>query len=178
MRFAGKKAQQETSWVCPMSDPKHPKLRLNNAELWSGAVGLALAVFVTWQGLKLGIGSIHDPGSGYVLFYTGLLMVLFSLAIMIAGVTEGGATLGSLWAGTRWTKPLTVIACLAAFAVLLEPLGFLLAAIPLMLLLLRVIDPVRWTLALPLAVLAPLVAWWVLKHALAIQLPAGMFDIG
>jgi putative tricarboxylic transport membrane protein len=161
-----------------MSDPKHPKLRLNNAELWSGAVGLALAVFVTWQGLKLGIGSIHDPGSGYVLFYTGLLMVLFSLAIMIAGVTEGGATLGSLWAGTRWTKPLTVIACLAAFAVLLEPLGFLLAAIPLMLLLLRVIDPVRWTLALPLAVLAPLVAWWVLKHALAIQLPAGMFDIG
>jgi putative tricarboxylic transport membrane protein len=161
-----------------MSDPKHPKLRLNNAELWSGAVGLALAVFVTWQGLKLGIGSIHDPGSGYVLFYTGLLMVLFSSAIMIAGVTEGGATLGSLWAGTRWTKPLTVIACLAAFAVLLEPLGFLLAAIPLMLMLLRVIDPVRWTLALPLAVLAPLVAWWVLKHALAIQLPAGMFDIG
>ncbi len=148
-----------------MSDPKHPKLRLNNAELWSGAVGLALAVFVTWQGLTLGIGSIHDPGSGYVLFYTGLLMVLFSLAIMIAGVTEGGATLGSLWAGTRWTKPLTVIACLAAFAVLLEPLGFLLAAIPLMLLLLRVIDPVRWTLALPLAVLA-------------IQVPAGRFAIG
>jgi putative tricarboxylic transport membrane protein len=71
-----------------------------------------------------------------------------------------------------------VIVCLAAFAVLLEPLGFLLAAIPLMLLLLRVIDPVRWTLAVPLAVLAPLVVWWVLKHALAIQLPSGMFGIG
>lgn len=161
-----------------MNDPKHPKLRLNNSELWSSAVGLALAVFVIWQGRKLGIGSINDPGSGYVLFYTGLLMALFSLAIMIAGVTEGGATLGSLWAGARWTKPLTVIACLAAFAVLLEPLGFLLAAIPLMLLLLRGIDPVRWTLALPLAVLAPLAVWWVLKHALAIQLPSGMFGIG
>ncbi len=161
-----------------MTEPDGAKGRLNNSELWSGAVGLALAVFVTWQGLKLGIGSIHDPGSGYVLFYTGLLMALFSLAIMIAGVTEGGATLGSLWAGTRWTKPLTVIACLAAFAVLLEPLGFLLAAIPLMLLLLRVIDPVRWTLAVPLAVLAPLATWWVLKHALAIQLPSGMFGIG
>ena len=161
-----------------MNDPKHPKLRLNNSELWSSAVGLALAVFVIWQGRKLGIGSINDPGSGYVLFYTGLLMALFSLAIMIAGVTEGGATLGSLWAGARWTKPLTVIACLAAFAVLLEPLGFLLAAIPLMLLLLRVIDPVRWTLAVPLAVLAPLAVWWVLKHGLAIQLPSGTFGIG
>jgi putative tricarboxylic transport membrane protein len=161
-----------------MTEPDGAKGRLNNSELWSGAAGLALAVFVIWQGVRLGIGSINDPGSGYVLFYTGILMVLFSLAIMIAGVTEGGATLGSLWAGARWTKPLVVIVCLAAFAVLLEPLGFLLAAIPLMLLLLRVIDPVRWTLAVPLAVLAPLVVWWVLKHALAIQLPSGMFGIG
>lgn len=161
-----------------MTEPGGAKGRLNNSELWSGAAGLALAVFVIWQSRKLGIGSINDPGSGYVLFYTGLLMVLFSLVIMIAGATEGGATLGSLWAGARWIKPLTVIACLAAFAVLLEPLGFLLATVPLMLVLLRVIDPVRWTLAVPLSVLAPLATWWVLKHGLAIQLPAGIFNIG
>jgi putative tricarboxylic transport membrane protein len=37
---------------------------------------------------------------------------------------------------------------------------------------------VRWTLAIPLAVLAPLGAWWVLKRALAIQLPSGLFGIG
>jgi hypothetical protein len=37
-----------------------------------------------------------------------------------------------------------------------------------------VIDPVRWTLAIPLAVLAPLCVWWVLKHGLLIQLPSGM----
>ncbi|MDH8527907.1 tripartite tricarboxylate transporter TctB family protein, partial [Klebsiella pneumoniae] len=78
------------------------------------------------------------------------------------------------WAGTRWTKPVVVIACLAGFSFLLQPLGFLLASIPLLLLLLRVIDPVRWTLAIPLAVLAPIGVWWVLKRALLIQLPAGM----
>ena len=47
-----------------------------------------------------------------------------------------------------------------------------------MLLLLRVIDPVRWTLAIPLAVLAPVGVWWVLKRGLLIQLPSGMFEIG
>jgi putative tricarboxylic transport membrane protein len=47
-----------------------------------------------------------------------------------------------------------------------------------MLLLLRAIDPVRWPLAIPLAVLAPLGVWWVLKRVLLIQLPAGVFDIG
>lgn len=161
-----------------MNGSSGTKGALNNSELWGGVVGLALGLFVIWSGYKLNIGSINDPGSGYVLFYTGLLMCLFAGTIIVSAVTEGGPTLGSLWTRARWTKPLVVIGCLAAFSFVLEPLGFLLASIPLMLLLLRVIDPVRWTLAVPIAVSAPLGMWWVLKKALLIQLPAGMFDIG
>ena len=151
---------------------------LGNSELWGGLVGLALGIFVIWAGQKLKIGSINDPGSGFVLFYTGILMCLFACTIIVAAVTEGGPSVMSLWAGTRWTKPLVVIVCLAVFSFLLQPLGFLLASIPLLLLLLRVIDPVRWTLAIPLAVLAPIGVWWVLKRALLIQLPTGIFNIG
>jgi putative tricarboxylic transport membrane protein len=77
-----------------------------------------------------------------------------------------------------WSKPLLVIVCLTAFSFALEPLGFLLSSIPLMLLLLRVIDPVRWTLAIPVAALVPLGMWWVLKRLLLIQLPSGLFEIG
>jgi putative tricarboxylic transport membrane protein len=47
-----------------------------------------------------------------------------------------------------------------------------------MLLLLRLIDPVRWPLAIPIAVLVPLGMWWVLKRLLLIQLPSGIFEIG
>ena len=79
---------------------------------------------------------------------------------------------------TRWTKPLLVIVCLIAFSFALDPLGFLLSSVPLMLLLLRLIDPVRWTLAIPIAVLVPLGMWWVLKRLLLIQLPSGTFEIG
>lgn len=161
-----------------MTQPSNVKLRLNNSELWGGLIGLAFGVFVIWSGLKLKLGSINDPGSGYVLFYTGLLICVFAVTIIVAAVTEGGPTFGSRWKDTRWTKPLLVIACLTAFAFALEPLGFLLSAIPLMLLLLRVIDPVRWSLAVPLAILAPLGVWWVLKRLLLIQLPSGIFEIG
>lgn len=161
-----------------MAEAERAKFKLNNSELWGGLVGLALGVFVIWSGYKLKIGGIHDPGSGFVVFYTGILMCLFALSIIASAVMDGGPTIGSLWRGTRWTKPLIVTGCLALFACLLQPLGFLLSAIPLLLLLLRVIDPVRWKLAIPLAVLAPLCVWWVLKHALLIQLPSGMFSIG
>jgi putative tricarboxylic transport membrane protein len=159
------------------NDIKAPS-RLNNSELWGGLIGLALGVFVIWSGLKLKLGTINDPGSGYVLFYTGVLMCVFATTIIVAAITEGGPTFGSRWEGTRWTKPLVVIGCLVAFAFALDRFGFLLSAIPLMLLLLRVIDPVRWTLAIPLAVLTPLGVWWVLKRVLLIQLPSGIFEIG
>jgi putative tricarboxylic transport membrane protein len=161
-----------------MDNRTTPHLKLSNSELWGGLIGLTLGIFVIRSGIKLKLGSINDPGSGYVLFYTGILMCLFALTIMFSAVTEGGASFGSRWEGARWTRPLTVIACLIAFSLALEPLGFLLSAIPLMLLLLRAVDPVRWRLAVPIAVLTPLGAWWVLKRVLLIQLPSGVFEIG
>ena len=115
-----------------MAEAGRAKNGLNNSELWGGLVGLALGMFVIWSGYKLKIGIINDPGSGFVLFHTGILMCLFALSITIAAVTEGGPSVGSLWAGTRWTKPLVVIACLSLFAFLFEPLGFLLSSIPLL----------------------------------------------
>ena len=161
-----------------MNDQSNVRFRLNNSELWGGLIGLALGIFVIWSGLKLKLGTINDPGSGYVLFYTGILMCLFAASIIITAITEGGATFGSRWENLRWTRPLLLIGCLVAFSFALDPLGFLLSAIPLMVLLLRVVDPVRWSLTIPIAILAPLGMWWVLKHLLLIQLPSGNFGIG
>jgi putative tricarboxylic transport membrane protein len=161
-----------------MNNDTNVKLRLNNSELWGGLIGLALGGFVIWQGVKLKLGTINDPGSGYVLFYTGILMCVFAASIIISAITEGGPTLASRWDNVSWSKPLLVIACLTTFSFALEPLGFLLSSIPLMLLLLRLIDPLRWTLAMPIAVLAPLGMWWMLKRLLLIQLPSGLFGIG
>ena len=161
-----------------MSNEINVKFKLNNSELWGGLIGLALGAFVVWAGLKLKLGTINDPGSGYVLFYTGLLMCVFAATIIVAAVTEGGPTFGSRWKDARWTKPLLVIACLIVFSFALDKLGFLLSTIPLMVLLLRAIDPVRWSLTIPVAVLTPLGVWWVLKRMLLIQLPSGIFEIG
>jgi putative tricarboxylic transport membrane protein len=161
-----------------VSDNSNVKFRLNNSELWGGLIGLALGIFVIRSGLKLKLGTINDPGSGYVLFYTGILMCVFAVTIIVAAVTEGGPTFGSRWKDARWTKPIVVIACLIAFAFALEPLGFLLSSIPLTLLLMRLIDPVRWELAVPISIAVPGGMWWLLKHALGIQLPSGTFGIG
>jgi putative tricarboxylic transport membrane protein len=161
-----------------MNDSSNVKFRLNNSELWGGLIGFGLGIFVLRSGLKLKLGTIHDPGSGFVLFYTGILMCLFAATIIVAALTEGGPTFGARWKAARWTKPVIVIACLIAFAVALDWVGFLLSAIPLTLALMRLIDPVRWPLAVPVAIAVPAGMWWLLKHGLGIQLPSGIFGIG
>ena len=161
-----------------MSENSNVRFRLNNSELWGGLIGLALGIFVLRSGLKLKLGTIHDPGSGFVLFYTGLLMCAFAATIIFAALTEGGPTFASRWKDARWSRPIIVIACLIAFAFALDPFGFLLSSIPLMLLLMRLIDPVRWEIAVPVSILVPAGMWWLLKHGLGILLPSGMFEIG
>ena len=151
---------------------------MNNAELVGGIAWLVLGLFTVWAGIDLRVGTLDAPGSGFLLFWVGLLMCAFSLSIMAGAVRRGGAAIASLWAGARWTKVAIVIACLAAYAILFERLGFLVATLPLMLVLLRAVDPVRWTVAVPVAVVSTIGSWWVLKRLLLIQLPSGMFEIG
>ena len=67
-----------------MSEQPTVKFRFNNSELWGGLIGLALGIFVIRSGLKLKLGTINDPGSGYVLFYTGILMCAFAATIIVA----------------------------------------------------------------------------------------------
>ena len=140
-----------------------PNFELTNSELWGGLIGLALGIFVIWAGVKLKLGSINDPGSGYVLFYTGILMCLFAATIVIAAVAEGGLTFSSRWQGARWTKPAVLIAFLAVYCFALEPLGFSRLVDPADAAVAAGDRPARWPPAICPA-LAPLGVWWVLKR--------------
>jgi putative tricarboxylic transport membrane protein len=70
------------------------------------------------------------------------------------------------------------IGLLIAFALVFERLGFLLSTMALLIGLMRLIDPVPWLRALPIAVLAPLGSWFVIQKLLKVALPAGMLGIG
>ncbi len=153
-------------------------LRVSNAELWGGAIWFAISLFVIEQARRLELGTINEPGMGFMMFWIGLFMAGLSLTIAAQSLKNDGPSVGSLWAGTRWPKTLVVIATFIAYAFAFSRLGFLLSTIPLMLILLRAIDPVRWVLAIPIGFGAPVLIWWVLKSLLQIQLPSGLFEIG
>lgn len=147
---------------------------IRRTEFWGGLFWLGLGAFVAWQGSLLGLGRLSEPGSGFALFWIGLLTMALALPGLFQGLSGAGPQLWTLWAGTRWGKVLFVLALLLVYAFAFEPGGFILCTSLLLLALMLFVDPVDWRVALPVAILIPAGVWWVITKALKIQLPAGV----
>lgn len=145
---------------------------VRRAGFWGGLFWLAVGAFVTWQGWQLELGTLREPGSGFLFFWLGLAICGLAAFIVLQGAT-GGPLLGELWAGSRWTNVLLVIVALIAFGFLFERLGFVFCSLALLLFLMTVVDPVPLRLAVPISAVAAVGVWYVLEKVLAIQLPKG-----
>jgi putative tricarboxylic transport membrane protein len=150
---------------------------VDRGDVLSALVWLLLGAGVARAGLDLGLGVLHDPGPGFMLFWVGLVMAALAVAVGVRGL-RAGAPPGARWAGVRWTKLVGVTAALAAYGWLLPQLGFLLTTALLLIYLFKAIEPQRWSVAVAGAVASALVAYLVFKVWLGAQLPAGPLGIG
>lgn len=146
---------------------------LRRAELWGGLFWLAVGAFVTWQGWLLELGTLREPGSGFVFFWLGLGVCALAFSIVIAGARGEGPMLGELWRGARWRNVVMVIGALIAFGFLFQQLGFVLCSLALLLFLMTVVDPVSPKLSIPISLVASVGVWYVLEKVLLVQLPKG-----
>ena len=143
-------------------------------ELLAAAFWLAVAVYVTVAGWTLGLGSLSDPGSGFMIFWVGAVMTAMSVAaLVIAARQPTGEALSSLWRGTRWYLIPYVTILLVLYAWSLPWLGFLATAALLMFVLFRTVDPLGWGEAVLGAVVSTGAAYVVFHRWLRTQLPAG-----
>jgi len=147
---------------------------IRKAEFWGGLFWLAVGAFVAWQGHKLELGKLSDPGSGFALFWIGLLMIGLSLFVIYGSASGQGETVASLWRDTRYGRVLFVLALLLIFGFAFEPLGFIPCTLVLLLALMIFVDPVDPRIAVPVTFGATFGVWWVLTKLLKIQLPAGI----
>lgn len=145
-----------------------------NADLWGGLFWLAFGAFVAWHGWKLGLGSAQEPGSGFAIFWCGVIAVGLATSIVVGAIADGGPRLSSLWAETRWGKVLLVTAILLVFGAFFEQIGFIPCSIILLLVLMRLVDPVPWWQAISVSFGAVIGMWFVLVKLLKIQMPSGV----
>ncbi len=149
-------------------------------DLWSGAVLLAFALAYGWEAKNLGINNLRNPGPGFFPVVLASILGLLALISMATAFPQrkSGETFPGLWHGLRWYKTLLVLSSLTAYIFLLEPLGYLLSTLLLMIYLFKGIEPQKWWVAMVGAVLSSTVTYVLFKIILQVQLPQGIFSLG
>jgi putative tricarboxylic transport membrane protein len=141
---------------------------MTKADRWIGLLLAALALYVCIESLRLGLGSVHKPGPGFLPFCAAAILGAFSLALVpLAHFKRSGEP-------EPWHEPgriVAVFAALLAFGLLLEWLGFVLAAFLFVAFLLRLVEGRGWRFSIGVALAVAAASYLVFCVWLSAQLP-------
>ena len=138
------------------------------SDRFSGLILLALALYVWWQNRAYPLGSLQEPGPGYV----PLLIAIFLGAMGLLIALRGGKS--APLAAMRWPEATRAIVILVACAIgtfALEYIGYRLTMIALLIFFLGVIERKR---PLPVALVSigfGFISYYVIGDLLKVPLP-------
>jgi hypothetical protein len=141
-------------------------------------VWIGFAFLACLGGLKLGVGSFQQPHAGFMPFFSGLVLGLLALADLISGVVnhwKHEKADKEIWPSIRWGKLFFTLTLLFIYTILFNTLGFIIATIPLLFFLYRLMERrPRWV-ALIASVITTGLFYLGFKIGLDSQLPQGIF---
>jgi putative tricarboxylic transport membrane protein len=135
---------------------------------------IALGILVCYGASRLGLGRVTEPGSGFIFFWSGLILVFLSL-LDFAHSLRSTEEMVQERAKMDWVKIALVILSLMLYAFFLERLGFVVTTFVLLSFLLGWIERTRWTRSLGIASAAALGSFAIFELWLKIRLPKGIF---
>jgi|WetSurSiteA1Bulk_404760.scaffolds.fasta_scaffold115847_2 putative tricarboxylic transport membrane protein len=145
---------------------------------------VASSLFWTLVGVLFCIGGLHYgirrsgiPGPGFLPFVTGLILVALSLLLLVSRVWKAPGEADPkgepMPGGQALRRILIVLGALCLYALILEPLGFVLTAFLFMIVVLR-LEPRRWSFVMPAAIGTTVFFYILFKTLLRVPLPPGI----
>ncbi len=143
----------------------------------AAAFWLVIGLLICEESWRINLGQFRNPGPGFLPFGTGLILAGLSLAVIMKSL-RGGGRQKSFWAdASRWPKVFLTLACIFVYALLLEPLGFLLTTFLTMGFIFRAIEPQRWRTVIAGAFLCAVTAYLIFGAWLQVELPKGILGL-
>ena len=132
-----------------------------------------LSALVVVESLRMGTGTMREPGPGFLSLYTGLILAAFSLVLIVRG-----------WKPDKRTPPVrhsatTVIALVSLFiySLIMETTGFVAATFLLVAALFHLAERRPWWVLLGMSALVTAAAYLLFGVVLKVYFPAGIFGV-
>jgi len=147
------------------------------ADRLSGLFWCFFSIFISYESYRLGLGTVYQPGPGFLFFWTGIVVALLALVVVVKSFMAGPEEAQErLFTKGSVAKVVYVLLALFLYAVLIEPIGFIIVTLLLFLFLLGVIEKKGWLYTCLMSILVTGLAYLVFETALQSQLPKGLLE--
>ena len=134
-------------------------------------VTLAFGAAALYESSKLPFGTVRSPGQGFFPWWTGVALALLALVLLVQALASR-SNIARDDPG-RIAKVSALLLVLLAYTLLFDSLGYPLCTFLLVLFMLRVTDPQRWSLALGIAGVTAIGSYVLFTIWLRVPLPRG-----
>jgi putative tricarboxylic transport membrane protein len=142
------------------------------------AILLALAGYIFLAASALPFGTARVPQTAFFPKTLAVLLAILSLVVLAQALAGKRATFDADKIGPAgWCRIGASLATLIGFALVLQPLGFLLSTFLLMVCLLRAIEAQSWGKVIAVALATSLLTYGLFAWLLGVPLPAGVLGI-
>ena len=127
----------------------------------------------------LGLGSVSEPGTGFMPFVVGLVIIVLSVILLLESsieVKKNPRRKVSLWSDTHWRRVIYIVILLLAYALLLPKLGYLIATFLVLVFLLKSGEPIKWPAAIIVGILTSTISYLVFGIWLSVSFPGGILS--
>jgi putative tricarboxylic transport membrane protein len=142
----------------------------------SGSFWFLFSLFVSYESYRLGLGTVNQPGPGFLFFWTGIVIAMLAIAVVIKSF--GKQTLDEVkdqaFGKKNATKVILVLVSLFVYALVMEWLGFFISTLLLFIFLLGFIERKKWWFTLLVSVAVTLFSYLIFETGLQSQLPKGI----
>jgi putative tricarboxylic transport membrane protein len=142
-------------------------------DLWTGLFLMIFSGAVVHEALNLGLGTPHNPGSGFMIFGVAVVLGVFALLqvlkTLLSRVQEEQAPERvHLW------RIVAVVGANILYIVLLESAGYLLCTFLLLSFLFQVYEKGKWAWAIGGAAATSVLTYVIFSRLLQLNLPKGL----
>jgi len=151
---------------------------MKKADQISGIFWLFFSGFICIESYRLGLGSLHQPGPGFIFFWTAFLMGILSIAVLIPAWTRKKTEEpeGPIFGKENVPKIVLVLFSLFLYAFFMETLGFIPITLLLFIFLLGIIEKKKWSLTIFVSVVVTGISYLIFEVWLKSQLPRGLLE--
>ncbi len=151
---------------------------MKKADRISGIFWLFFSGFICVESYRLGLGSLHQPGPGFIFFWTAVAMGVLSIGVFIrAWATKKTSEPESpIFGRENVLKIILVLLALFLYAFFMETLGFIPVTMLLFIFLLGMIEKKRWGLTIFVSIMVTAISYLVFEIWLKSQLPKGLLE--